>query len=300
MKNFIQNKIRLPQFILKNELLFNEEIHNSKFPEKKRISVLHDPENSESGWILTFSEKNSGDWNVAHAYGEVSRSLKLLNSFPPDEEFQLLIERESLILPKTKPLFYDFADENQIIRFIFDHQKTTDNEQFPNEKITEKGAFSLIQNSGSRGLYFRLPQNSDFFPKNSFFSAIDKAPNFEKSQFLYNLPDLINKTSFVYLSEKPVCFIKPIHLTKNTVEIYIETDPGFRQSGLGSNLLSKFIYNLLPYKKTLIYLVFANNVPSIKLARKCRLTEHSGILRIPFKVNQVPHPLLLFLLEENY
>ncbi|MBF0409830.1 MAG: GNAT family N-acetyltransferase [Candidatus Riflebacteria bacterium] len=313
-----------------DEIVYNEEIHRFNLqkaaPEEHSDSktsncislILFDEEYRSpsplSGFVLSFAAEGSGDWNIAHSFGDPAKCLECAKSLPEDIEFQVLFEGAEKIVGELPP-------EKQIIRFILPPKSDLNDksdEQF-NESCVEKISLThpaSFQYFGENTAIFPingvLENSCDFLKEEKQQNAlkchkvqklmkIQKLQEFQKVQsviqrkfcemnnentdfpLIISVKNPLVKSSYMTMSKQIISLVKPIHNTENSVECYIETDPAFRNMGAGCLLLSEVVSHEDLSSKTIIYLVQGDNYPSIRIAEKAGFIEHSRIAKIPLK-----------------
>lgn len=91
--------------------------------------------------------------------------------------------------------------------------------------------------------------------------------------------DLVYRKQYTWLCYKGIGigYVMPIRWSKNAVEVYIEIIPEHRGKGLSLILLKTAVKHLAALNKRIVYLVFEDNVPSLKLVQRAGF-EQVGII----------------------
>ncbi len=235
------------EFLMKDELGFNEEIHNLASG-AKLIEMLPPGPPGKSGWVLTFAETAAGEWNLAHGFGSCGDLMLLLKRFPRGEEFQLLVPAD------FSKEFSDHLGKPPVEDLIWFRDGLGDS----GRKAAEKGLSS--------------------FPGDLKLVVKEEAEGVEvgPGDPWYHLN--------LYLTERDaiVSLVKTIHSTPHSVEVYIETSPGSRGKGLGRWLLGRFIEMIQERGIRLIYVTSEANPASMRVAGYNGLVRHQVLSRFPF------------------
>jgi len=237
-------------FLEANEFSFNEELHNLR-SEKKRIECLpFDGVSKKHGWFLTYCDVSAGEWNLAHPFGYVDSYAPLVRAFPSGETFHLLVPKNDL--SRIESIVGTDASEDLI--WFIDSIEASNQEA----RIDEGKDFEFLS-----GYDFR------FFDVD-FQAADDRTspPYFPRAYLLEN--------------NSVVSMVKATHVTKNSVEVYIETVPRLRDKGLGAWLLERVRARIRLMKKRMIYVVSSHNFPSLRVAEKLGLARMQILSRIAF------------------
>lgn len=80
---------KLFSWLLEREKFFNEEVHNIISRQKKIEFFGEFKGENPVGWIFSFAEKGSGDWNLVRRVGGVDEAARFLNFLPKCEKHLL-------------------------------------------------------------------------------------------------------------------------------------------------------------------------------------------------------------------
>jgi len=249
--------MELIDFLLKDELSFNAEIHLLGTGEKRVEMIPDHGDISGGGWILTFSDTEAGEWNLAKPFGLLEKFLPALSAFPKGVLFQLLVP-ESL---------------EEIIR----------------KEIKTESAELLVV-CRSTGLLPDIGENGrKKFDMESLASGESPFPRWAEKEFSMKFLEDGAGTAyhwrlrgFILLENSIVSLVKTIHSTSRTGEVYIETIPQWRGKGLGSLLLRNFAKRVFQTGRILIYTVSCANFASLRVAEKLQLFPYQCLCRFPF------------------
>ena len=244
------NKQRWLEFLLKDEFAFNSEIHLLGSGEKPVDCLPEDGVESGCGWFLTFSDTEAGEWNLARPFGESEEYLKILTQFPPKVPFHLLVPlSDADTTLKKRGLI---KSENLIW-----HRSVGESTEIPFLELDDKKEeFLFSETTGELRLKFLEEEPGDLYK--------------------WKLKGYLLKDDSI------VSLVKTVHATPESVEVYIETIPGRRDLGLGTQLLKEFAKRVHNAGRTLIYVVSEENSPSLKVAAKVGLKPYMTLARIPF------------------
>lgn len=228
----------LLSWLCEREKYFNEEIHSILTGVKKVEFFGQFYQGEPVGWLYSYADKDSNDWNLARQVGSISEAGKFLKFLPNIETYLLypmpLGERSSSKQDQKGMIYWFEAAE------------------------VKKGvAYNSILQSKVRFL-IKTKRSKKVFGKYQFdyFSA-------------YLMED-----------EKIIGFVKTIHETMNTCEVYLEISPRFRGRGLGLRLLETVSDECLKRHKKLIYTVASDNVASIRIAEKFGMRKYQTLKQI--------------------
>jgi len=234
-------------FLNRHEACFNEELHLLSTGRKTVECIPPDGPERGSGWFVVWANTGAGEWNLAHPFGHRSEYMTHLNQFPPDVEYNLLV-------PVT-----DAAAMAAIL-----HRDVSEN-------LT----------------WFRDVGRDDAPP-----AAISSPPPVSGLEIIHRsdsgegVPSdpgrIIYDSIYVRESGSVIGLVKSIHVTRNTVEVYIETSPGWRNRGIGTMLLAEMLKTLRRNGKAMIYVVGSGNTPSLRLAAKAGLAPFQTLSRFRF------------------
>ena len=80
---------KLLNWLMEREKYFNEEVHNIISGQKKIDFFGEFKDDNPVGWLFTYAEKGSGDWNLARRIGGVEEASKFFNFLPRIEKHVL-------------------------------------------------------------------------------------------------------------------------------------------------------------------------------------------------------------------
>ena len=231
------------EFLEKNEQTFNEELHLLGSGEKQVEFLPVHSHQTQSGWILTYSDTDAGEWNLARAFGRPEIYQPLLKDFPGGIEFQLLVpENESA-------LFMNFSG------------------------LKKKETLIWHQDSG-------VPKKGDSLEFSSFLEIAGYECKFLLENALD--PFLFNLKGYLLKNNSIVSLIKTIHVSLKSIEVYIETFAGCRNMGLGFQLLREFVRLARRHHKQTVYVTSEDNVPSRHIAEKVGFQPYQSFTRMSF------------------
>ncbi len=234
-------------FLATHEERFNEELHLLTTGRKHVECLPPDAVQEGSGWFLVQADTQAGEWNLAHAFGTPAEYLKHLRLFPEQGEFHLLV-------PLTDaPAVSAFlgADALEHLTWFRD----------PGTSGVTTGSAGL--RSSVDGLeYLHRAENADGL-------AADAG-------------DTVYEAIYARENGSVVGLVKCIHLTPHTAEVYIETSPGWRNRGIAGRLLGEMLRSVRRHGLKLLYVVSADNGPSLRLAEKAGLKPFQTLSRFRF------------------
>lgn len=193
------------------------------------------------GWFFLLGNKGSGDWDMARLIGELEDGAKYFSQVPKENTVFMVSRRGART--DTEPRSGHENRQNNLF----------DLSEYPKKAVIRCYA------SKARSLC----DFSDFFKGNS----LEKGYSFTHSK------------NYTWLCYKGVGigYVMPIRQSKNAVEVYIEIAPEHRGKGLSLALLKTAVKHLSSHNKRIVYLVFEDNLPSIKLVQRAGF-EQIGII----------------------
>lgn len=234
-------------FLAAHEEGFNEEFHLLATGRKCIECLPQDAVGGGAGWFLAHADVEAGEWNLAHAFGPCAKYLKHLCLFPERTEFHLLV-------PLTDaPTVSAFLEADAVEHLI----------------------------------WFRDPGTSDVTSISAGHpTTIDGLEILHRAENADGVAADTGETVYeaIYAREKGsvVGLVKCIHLTPHTAEVYIETSPGWRNRGIASRLLGEMLRCQRQHNLRLLYVVSAENAPSLRLAEKAGLKPFQTLSRFRF------------------
>lgn len=234
-------------FLASHEEGFNEEFHLLATGRKHVECLPPDGVHAGSGWFLVHADTQAGEWNLAHAFGRPAEYLEHLRLFPAQVEFHLLVPLTDA--PAASVLLGTDAVEHLT--------------WFRDSGTSGMPTVSAGHVSSLDGLEFiHRAENADGL-------AADTGDSFYEA---------------IYAREhgSVVGLVRCIHLTPHTAEVYIETSPGWRNRGIASRLLGEMLKTVRRRGLRLLYVVSADNAPSLRLAEKAGLKPFQTLSRFRF------------------
>lgn len=235
------------EFLAANEDGFNEEYHLLTTGRKPVACIPPDGVEEGAGWFLVLADTQAGEWNLAHAFGSPAKYLKHLYLFPEHVEFQLLVPL--MDAPTVSACLGADAVEHLT--------------WFRDPGIASVPTVATDPHVSVDGLEFlHRVENADGL------AAGDEETAYEA----------------IYARENGsvIGLVKCIHLTPHTAEVYIETSPGWRNRGIASRLLVEMLRSVRRRGLRLLYVVSADNAPSLRLAEKAGLKAFQTLSRFRF------------------
>jgi ribosomal protein S18 acetylase RimI-like enzyme len=233
-------------FLLAREEFFQEEIHYLHTGKKPVECLPEDGCQRGAGWFLTWSDIGAGEWNLAHPFGTREDWASLLPQFPVDQEFHLLIPSDDADW---------FCQTYSLPRVELLHWHCDNGK----ESLTDSDLVKEIDFENFTLKFLENPENS---PEGG--------------------PGFWGLKGYVLRDQSIVSLVKTIHVTPRTAEVYIETLPEFRDRGLGSFLLGEMQKRIHNRGLRMIYVVSADNAPSLRVAAKRGLSIYQTLARIPY------------------
>lgn len=234
-------------FLAANEERFNEEFHLLTTGRKLVECLPSDAVQAGSGWFLVHADTRAGEWNLAHAFGAPTEYLRHLHLFPECDEFHLLVP------------------------------------------LTDAPAVSAVLGTDAveHLIWFRdLGASGASTASAGHTSCVDGLEILHRAENVGGLAAGAEDTVYdaIYAREdgSVVGLVKCIHLTPHTAEVYIETSPGWRNRGIASRLLAEMLRRMRRRGLRLLYVVSANNAPSLRIAEKADLKPFQTLSRFPF------------------
>ncbi|HOT29111.1 MAG TPA: GNAT family N-acetyltransferase [Candidatus Ozemobacteraceae bacterium] len=235
------------EFLAGHEEAFNEEFHLLTTGRKHVECLPPDGVHAGAGWFLVHADTQAGEWNLAHAFGRPTEYLEHLRLYPPQVEFHLLV-------PLTDaPAVSSYLGTDSIEHLTWFRDAGT-----PWMPSTTAG-----HGSSADGLEFlHRAENADGLAAGT--------------------EDALYEAIYAREHGSVVGLVKCIHLTPHTAEVYIETSPGWRNRGIASRLLGEMLRRMRRRGLRLLYVVSAENAPSLRLAEKAGLKAFQTLSRFPF------------------
>ena len=210
-----------------------------------------------AGWVLTWADTESGEWNLAHPFGSPLEYRSWIPQITAIGEFHLLIPQQDV--QQSIPDLGANVREQLIWH--------ADPEMVP------EGFFPVtVELSGNLGPQpLSDDQDLSHLPAECSLTWRE-APEPVKSEWRHH--------AYILSEGSIACLVKPIRVTPGTVEVYVETVPNWRDHGLATKLLTIYLQRLRQEGKCLLYVVSDQNVPSMKVAANLGLRPYQTLFRI--------------------
>ncbi|RCK80488.1 MAG: hypothetical protein OZSIB_3234 [Candidatus Ozemobacter sibiricus] len=235
-------------FLRVHELAFNAELHLHATGQRRVECLPPDGPARGAGWFLTWADTEAGEWNLAHPFGPPEAYRAFLSLFPADVEFHLLIPMADL------PVFQAGRPIEMVEELIW-HVDSLALTDLPDPPV--------------------LPE----LPAGYEFRAVAVDPGL----FVLSGEPAIVPRSYLMKDGAIVALVRVTHVTRRTVEIYIETVPGQRDRGLATVLLGRAMQGFRLSGRHLVYVTSASNLASRRVAQKVGLVPYQTLGRCPFR-----------------
>ncbi len=235
-------------FLRAHELAFNAELHLHATGQRRVECLPPDGPAHGAGWFLTWADAEAGEWNLAHPFGPPEAYHAFLPLFPANSEFHLLIPRADLAT------FRELHPVQTAEELIW-HVDPVAPDDLPD------------------------PPGLPPIPEGYEFRSVTEDPTLS---VLSGEPGIVPR-SYLMKDETIVALIRVTHVTRGTVEIYIETVAGQRDRGLATVLLGRTMQGFRLSGRRLVYVTSAGNLASRRVAQKVGLVTYQILGRCPFR-----------------
>ncbi|MBF0499464.1 MAG: GNAT family N-acetyltransferase [Candidatus Riflebacteria bacterium] len=224
---------------------FNEELSNLSGDGSRVVCLPEDGHLNGAGWFLTYADVESGEWNLAHPFGTPSSYASLLQQFPRDVDFHLLV-------PETDFETFRTFCSTEPVEILIWHR--------------DEGA--------------RCNESNEHIMSGEIYNT----PDGYTWRFLKSESGRMHGFRGYLLHDDSIAaLVRVIHETSDTIEIYVETLPNLRNQGLATALVVEMRERARAAARRLIYVVSATNAASLRVAEKAGLTPFARMLRILFR-----------------
>jgi len=233
---------KILKFLYADEQAFVDEIDRVENSPDKVLLIPEDCFEQGGGWLFSYGEADSGDWNLARMIGQAEVAFRYANLLPKAEI--------NLLFPENtgKDLLNGLILKSSLL--FFADKKTGESKEISGNLFEKNQIKPFCQ------VKIRTLQG--------------QAKPYEEGEL-----------DGVYLvaEEMVKAYVKVIRRSKKFNEVYIEVEPSMRLQGIGWNLLKMAILQCRKRKKTLIYAVDQDNPASVATAEKAELFHYQTLAR---------------------